>query len=191
VTLGAGDRTGARRRLGRWRLARFRRDETGATAVEFALVAAPFLFMLFAVIELALVFVLDSALENAVMETGRLVRTGQAQAMTQTQFADSVCQRMTMFAADCPDRIAIDVRVLPRFGGQPLPDPMAGGEFSTTGLVFQTGGPRQIVVVTTWYRQPLITPMMNQVLSRLGNGIVVLTATSAFRNEPFPTAAPL
>ena len=36
--------------------------------------------MLFAVLEMALIFTVDSVLDNAAVETGRLVRTGQATA---------------------------------------------------------------------------------------------------------------
>ena len=44
---------------------RFIRQQDGATAVEFAMVAAPFLAMMFAIIETALVFFAGQALETA------------------------------------------------------------------------------------------------------------------------------
>ena len=50
-------------------LRRFRRAEKGATAVEFAMVAAPFFFLLFAMIEIAAVFFTSTVLENAVLES--------------------------------------------------------------------------------------------------------------------------
>ncbi|RYF95889.1 MAG: pilus assembly protein, partial [Caulobacteraceae bacterium] len=62
------------------RRARRRGAREGSAAIEFAMVALPFCFMMFAVLEIGLVFVIDSVLENAVIETGRLVRTGRAQA---------------------------------------------------------------------------------------------------------------
>src|SRR5690606_25010801 len=81
----------------------FLRATEGSAAIEFAMVALPFLFMLFAILELVVVFMLDSVLDNATVETGRLVRTGQASAagMTATQFKTSVCARMSIFAGDC------------------------------------------------------------------------------------------
>jgi len=84
-------------------LDRFLAARRGSTAVEFAMVAMPFFFMMFAVLELAFVFVLDSVLENAVIETGRLVRTGQAesQGFNATQFKTSMCGRMSIFSSDC------------------------------------------------------------------------------------------
>ena len=95
------------------------------------MVALPFCLMMFAVLELGLVFVTDSVLENATIETGRLVRTGQAsaQGMDATRFKSAVCARMSVFSADCPSRLSVDVRVIPQFNTTP-PDPLAGETFN-------------------------------------------------------------
>ena len=168
-------------------LRRFRRDQTGATAIEFAFVAAPFFFMMFALLELGMLFVMDVVLETAVSQTGRLVRTGQAhqRAMSVTEFRQEVCGRMGIFESQCRERLLVDVRVLPRFTGQTPPDPVnAQGELSDTGLVFAMGGPRDIILVSAWYPQPLFTPLVSQGAERVA-GRRVLNATTAFRNEPF------
>ena len=161
------------------------RADDGATAVEFGMVAFPFFFMMFAILELALVFVLDSVLENAAIETGRLIRTGQASAqnMTAEQFKTSLCSRMSIFSADCEDRADVDVRVIPQFDIDP-PDPMADGTFDESSLTYANGAPGDLILVRVWYRHPLVTPFLAQGLSRLGDGTARLTATTAFRNEP-------
>ena len=55
--------------VGAWRrlplVRRFVRQEDGVAAVEFALVAAPFLALIFAILETALVFFAGQALETA------------------------------------------------------------------------------------------------------------------------------
>lgn len=149
------------------------------------MVALPFCLMMFAILELGLVFVTDSVLENATIETGRLVRTGQAsaQGMTAAQFKSGVCSRMSIFSADCPSRLTVDVRVIPQFNTTP-PDPMSGGTFNEAGLTYSNGQPGDIVLVRSWYRQPLLTTFMAQGLSRLNDGTVRMTSTTAFRNEP-------
>ena len=169
----------AGRRRGLWRA------DDGATAVEFGMVAFPFFFMMFAILELALVFVLDSVLENAAIETGRLIRTGQASAqnMTAEQFKTSLCSRMSIFSGDCEDRADVDVRVIPQFDIDP-PDPMADGTFDESSLTYANGAPGDLILVRVWYRHPLVTPFLAQGLSRLGDGTARLTATTAFRNEP-------
>lgn len=163
-----------------------RREREGAAAVEFALVALPFFFMVFALLELGMVFTLDSVLSNATMDTSRLIRTRQAQdtGMTDTQFRDDLCSRMSVFATDCEERVSIDVRVIPAFNS-PLPDPMADGRrFDDSQLVYDPGTANSLVVVRIWYKQPLMTTFLGQGLSRLNDGSARLMTTTAFRNEP-------
>ena len=169
------------------RPSRFARRE-GSSAVEFAMVAMPFFFMMFAILELGLVFVTDSVLENAVMETGRLVRTGQAAGsnLTAAQFKTKLCEKMSIFQNDCPARATVDVRVIPTFVNANPPDPMANGtSFNTAGLGYDRGQPCNLILIRTWYSQPLLTPFLKQALSKLGDGNVMMTATTTFRNEPY------
>ena len=168
-------------------LRRFGRDRDGATAVEFAMIAAPFFFMLFALLEVGHLFILSSTLENATMDASRQIRTGQLQDTggTEEQFKTLLCGRMSIFEGQCEANLEIDVRVLPQFS-TPTPDPMADGEtFNEGALTFEPGGREDIILVRAWWRQPLFTPMMSQALSRLEDGRAVLTSAAAFRNEPF------
>lgn len=173
------------RRLRRLRADRRRRE--GSAAVEFALVSLPFAFMMFSVVEIAFVFVLDSALENAVIETGRLVRTGQADAQgySATAFRDGVCSRMTIFASGCAGKLTVDVREIPQFTNPNPPDPMGGSSFSTSGLTYTNGAPGSLMLVRAWYKHTLFTPFLQQGLARMGGNNAYLTATTAFRNEPW------
>ncbi len=41
------------------------------------------------------------------------------------------------------------------------------------------------MVVRAYYKWPLITPFFSQALQQLNGGISLLTATAAFRNEPY------
>ena len=73
--------------------ARYLKDSSGATAVEFAIVSVPFLGLLFAIFETALVFFTAQSVEAATSEAARRIMTGQAQgnsAVTSaTQFRDT------------------------------------------------------------------------------------------------------
>lgn len=152
------------------------------------MVAFPFFFMMFAIIEIGMVFVTDSILENAVVETGRLVRTGRAAGaqLTDAQFKTELCGRMSIFASQCPARASIDVREIPQFRNQTPPDPMASGTtFDASQLTYQTGQPGSLMLIRVWYRQPLFTPFLSQALSKLGDGATIMTATTTFRNEPY------
>ena len=59
--------------------AAWRRDERGSAAIEFAIIAPIFFFLMFVIAETALVFIAEQVMDNAVFETARLIRTGQAQ----------------------------------------------------------------------------------------------------------------
>lgn len=165
----------------------------GSSAVEFAFVGLPFFIMLFAIMEIGLVFVTDSILDNAMSQSARLVRTGQAagSSMTAAQFKAAFCDRMGIFSGDCPDRASIDVRALNQFRSATPPDPMASGtSFDAGVLTYVTGQPGDLMLVRVWYRHPLITPFLAQAMSRLKDGNAMLTATTAFRNEPYAPTAP-
>src|SRR6476646_11833273 len=90
---------------------RFIRQQDGATAVEFAMVAAPFLAMMFAIIETALVFFAGQALETAGADSARLIMTGQAQTQgfDQTKFKDAVCAKIYGLF-DCTGGLYVDVK---------------------------------------------------------------------------------
>lgn len=153
------------------------------------MVALPFFFMLFAIMEIGLIFVTDSILENATVETGRLIRTGQAanSKLTAEQFKTALCSRMSIFSSDCSSRANVDVREITQFRTASPPDPLANGKtFDSSGLVYVTGQPGSLMLIRVWYAQPLVTPFMAQSLSKLkDSGATMLTATTTFRNEPY------
>src|SRR5882672_2109471 len=90
-------------------LRRFTRQEDGATAVEFAMVAAPFLALVFAIIETAVVFFAGQTLETAVADSSRLIMTGQAQTagFNQAAFKDAVCAKI-FGLFNCQNGIYVD-----------------------------------------------------------------------------------
>lgn len=166
---------------------RFIRASGGATAVEFALVAGPFLFLLFAILEIGRLYVINSVLEDATMTAGRQVRTGtmQMSGASATQFKAAVCAEMSVFQGECSSRLSVDVRVMPQFANQSAPDPVTGNQFTEAPLTYQPGNARDIVLVRTWWRAPIFVPMVTQGLRRLADGSAVLTAATTFRNEPY------
>lgn len=167
-----------------------RQGRDGAAAIEFAMVAIPFFLMIFSILELGMVFVLDSVLETATTETGRLVRTGQAdqQKFTAARFQTELCSRMALFKSDCVKRATVDVRVIPQFAAPNPPDPITDGGIDPTKAIYDGGQPGDLILVRVWYVHPLATPLLNQATSRVGPGKVLLQSATAFRNEPWTKA---
>lgn len=176
----------SRRRQTRNFLARLKRETSGATAVEFAMIAAPFFFLLFAMIEVAAVFFVGTVLENAVLEAARQVRTGQAQnaGMSLGGFRTEICNRIAV-VGNC-DRLEIDVRVFENFGDVDQSNPIdPGGALDTSGFGWDPGDAGDIVLVRVFYRWNLMTPNFGVALSNMEDNQRLITSATVFRNEPF------
>lgn len=175
----------ARRRL---RAQRWVRSERGAVAVEFAIVALPFLFIIFSIFELALILLIFTTLENGLGSAARSIRTGALQTAgnaTATTFRTTICGNLGWLQADCNAKLQVDVRTLSQFTNPTMPDPYATGTFDSTQTTFSLGAQGSIVLVRAWYPWPLILPSMNAALSRSNNGIALIQATTTFKNEPY------
>ena len=179
--------TGKIRRLLSAQLRRFGKHRKGSTTVEFSLVFLPFMALLFAIIETAIVFFAGQALETVVANSARLILTGQAQngGFDQTAFKTAVCNNVTGLF-DCANGIQVDVRKFTSFGAINLPTPTlnANGQFTPESFVFQPGVQGDIVVVRLFYQYPIYMQLWNPNLVNSG-GKHLLVATAAFRNEPY------
>lgn len=178
------------------RLARLWREERAATAVEFALVAAPFLFLMGAIFELAILFLAGQVLDTATADAARLIRTGQAQqaAMTATQFKNEVCKRLYVLF-DC-NNVYVESKVYSTFGSiGSLANYSAykdsSGNFDPTKVTsYQPGNGSAIVVVRVFYNYPVIFKTLLWDETSAPGGKVLITGVAAFRNEPFPWTYP-
>jgi Flp pilus assembly protein TadG len=172
---------------GRLKLRRFLRREDGTVAVEFALVAAPFLALLFAIMETALVFFAGQTLETAAADVGRLILTGQAQTagLTQASFKDQVCARI-FGLFDCENGMYVDVKTYSDFASVDLTEPIdKDGKLDTSNFTYSPGGPCDIVVARLMYQFPTFVSLLGFDLSDMSGGKRLLVATSVFRNEPY------
>ena len=169
------------------RLKAFARDGRGATTSEFALVATPFFLLMFALFEYALIYLVTTTLDNATTEAARQIRTGEAQTaqMTVAQFKTNVCKGMGWMQSSCSSNLYVDARTFSTFAGDTSPQPVSGGKFDPTKLQFSMGGPGAIVLVTTFYQWKLLTPALQAGFSSMTGGIDVISARTAFRNEPY------
>jgi Flp pilus assembly protein TadG len=165
---------------------RFARRQDGAAAVEFGLVVAPFLALIFAIMETAVIFFSGQALETAVADSARLIMTGQAQTQgfTQAQFKNAVCAKIYGLF-DCQNGVTIDVKMFSSFANVTMPSPIdANGNF-VNNFTYQPGGPGDIVVVRLFYQWPVYVSLMGFNLQNVSGGKRLLVATAAFRNEPY------
>lgn len=162
-------------------------ERRGQAAVEFALVAAPFFFIIFGLMEICLIFIMSTVLEHAVSDASREIRTGQAQeaGFSKLEFRNSVCDKMFGLMS-CDSNLHVDVKKLSSFSSADLSSPVDGsGNFDDSGFTFQPGGANDIVAVRVYYEWTLVTPILSAPLANLANGKHLIQATAVFRNEPF------
>jgi len=173
------------RRLKAARLARrFVRQQSGIAAVEFGMVAAPFLALIFAILETSVIFFAGQALETAVADSGRLIMTGQAQnqGFDQSAFKNAVCAKIYGLF-DCANGIFIEVKSFPTFAAITMPTPLDGSGNFVNNFGYDPGVPCSIVLVRLFYRWPVYVSLLG--LDNMAGGKRLLVATSAFRNEPY------
>lgn len=166
-------------------LRRFAGDRSGATAVEFGLIAFPFIAVMFAIIEVCFVFFSGQILEKATQDASRKILTGQAQAANfdATQFKNEVCSHLLIIFS-CAN-VSVDVKNFTQFSNVNIQKPITSGELDTANFGYSPGGANAIVVVRVMYPWQLFVPTMGLNLSDLSGNRKLLMATAVFRNEPF------
>jgi Flp pilus assembly protein TadG len=178
----------------------FHRRKDGATAVEFALIAIPFLMVLFAVLETALSFWSQQVLETAVSDAARQVYTGRFQkdiqaagalagaplsaAEVATRFQTLVCSRVTaVFACS---RVKFDIRSISDFNSVSLTLPVnSSRQFDTASWQVTQPVPNSIVVVRAAMEYPVIFPLLKLGNGALASGNKLVMASAAFMTEPY------
>jgi Flp pilus assembly protein TadG len=168
-------------------------SESGATAVEFGLVAAPFLALLVALLQTAMVFFAGRVLDEITDEAGRYIMTGQAQSanMTQAGFQNYLCTGTNtaglVSALFRCSNFMINVQNYSSFSSASTSTPTLtfnNGNVSNT-WTWSPGNPGDIVVVQVMYQWPIVLAPLGFNLSNLSNGNRLLVSTAVFKNEPY------
>jgi Flp pilus assembly protein TadG len=177
----------------------------GSAAIEFAMVAPIFFMILMATIETGLVFFAHSALQNALNDAARLVRTGQTacfsldsnnkcKAMTEAEFREQVCKEASALLKNCgtdgngDSDLQFDVNAYPSgFTGVTNSSPLDANQDLPKLSVFNVGNACDVVLVRAFYKWPLFTPGLSTLLGNMHGSYHLLTTAAAFRNEPYTT----
>ena len=184
------------------------RGTDGSAAMEFAFVAPIFFTLMLGILQLGIMIFGQFALQNAVTQAARLIRTGQAQSINtaaaaqcvggatpgnygnaansqQLWFNGQVCCGVTPLM-DCSK---LQVTVTPFAAGF-----NGGGNFGAMGAggTYNSGNACDVVLVRATYPFPIWLPGLNGLMGgtwtfadTAGGSVHNLAGTSAFRNEPF------
>jgi Flp pilus assembly protein TadG len=181
---------GTRRRN---RVSAFVRDSEGATAVEFALIAVPFLAVVAGLIQVFLLFFAQSMLENAVRASARQILTGQVQtqdaslssAAAMAAFHQTVCNNANVLFT-CTG-LMVDVRVASNWSSSNVAMPALtydGSGNVNNSWQFNPGNAGDIVVVRLMYLWPIFFGSLGFNWANQANGSREIMASAAFQNEP-------
>jgi len=177
---------------------RYSKNNEGAAAIEFGLLAIPFFALIFGILELAIVLFLNSTMTHAVSEAGRQIRVGNFQACggnSAEKFKELICENMSGIG-DCQNRLRVDVETGSKFSSIVLPNPPDYDEKTATianGSVDNTSGGDPVVARAIYYYKLALPAELTRLESTKGSGIRKLYASTAFRNEPFssPGSCPI
>jgi Flp pilus assembly protein TadG len=181
-----------RRTCARFSGARFSKSEAGATAVEFAMVAGPFFLVLGVIIETGLMLFTEYALQSAVQDSGRLIRTGQAQNsnFSASTFKTAICSTAGVLI-DCQNKVTVYVNhsattfaqlnaLVPSF--LTIGPTVSNTPFPAT---FSCGTPLQPVAVVATYDWYFSMVGMNYLGNVMSNSARRLIGFAIFLNEPY------
>jgi Flp pilus assembly protein TadG len=172
-------------------LRRFRRHRRGSAAVEFALVAPVFFALLFAIIEVALMFFASQVLETVTQAAARYILTGQAQSggLTQAQFNTYVCNQIpALFTCG---NVQINVQSYPSSGSVTISPVFDSSGNYVGGTNYCPGSGGSVVMVSLAYQWPLFVTGLGFNMSNPGTSNKKwLASTAVFQNEPFAASGP-
>lgn len=171
---------------------KFSNSDAGATAVEFAMVIGPFFLILGVIIETGLMMFTEYALQSAVQDTGRLIRTGQAQnsGYSVATFKNTICNTAGVLI-DCQNKVTVYVNhsastfaqlnatvpsflsIGPSVSNQPYP------------VTFSCGSPLQPVAVVATYDWYFSMVGMSYLGNIMSNSARRLMGFAIFLNEPY------
>ena len=165
-----------------------RRDRSGATAIEFSLLALPFALLAFAILETTVSFAAQQVVTNAVDEIARQVRTGKLTLAntTQQQFRDKICAEISVITGSACSGLVWDLQSYASFSAVPKTVPKAGdGDINTSGFGYNPGEAGSIVSLRIFYKWPVLIDMMQSSMANLPDNKTLLYASVTWQNEPF------
>ena len=167
--------------IGRWRFVRLGRDRRGATALEFALIAAggilPTFFFIFNV---GIQLFTQATLEQATFAAARQIRIGSSNGASASALRSYMCSQLVAAPLDC-SAIQIYAASGPSFAA--LQQATVGSDGTLTPSTYNPGVPQDsttplnmtLLQVAYKAKAPLPMPMF----------ISTFMSVAVFRNEPY------
>lgn len=187
--------------------ARFRRDQEGATIIEFALVATIFFTLMLGVIEYGMIMFTKVAIESATQQSGRTAAIGTG---NNNKACDRVCVIRNMVSDKTmglvsPESVFVTATVVSGSSNAPtVPDIClddASNPYPPTCKVYENnngasgyqqqgainnasvGKAGGLVEIRVTYLWRVLFPLFRSYFGN--NGVLTITSTTVVKNEPF------
>ena len=165
------------------RIARFWRAEDGATAIEFAIVAMPFFFVIGVIMEIGIMLFTEYSIQNAVEGASRIIRVSGTGTMSGEEFRQRICDQGAL-VKNCETRLGLAVESAGNFQGLDVPNISDIAPGSVLG--FTPGTPGDAVVIVATHDWEFIFPFMKPLANVEGIDARRLHGIAAFRTEELP-----
>jgi Flp pilus assembly protein TadG len=174
------------------RTKRFASCRKGVTAIEFGMVALPFMMFAFGIMGTGLHFFTQNSLEHAVETAARKIRTGQAQ-----QNGTTVAQFKQLIKEEAGPMIDLNKLQVHMQTGAEWTDVSPAGCLDSSGVQTSgtgngtdaigqhAGGAGEVVLVTVCYEWDLAAVMPFLQFNNMSNGSAMIQASTTFRTEPY------
>ena len=164
------------------------KDQSGAAAVEFAIVATPLIAIVMMAVQTTIILFFDQALQTVTNQSTRSLMVGSAQIsnMNQNQFHQLVCSKAPPIF-NCPG-IMVDVQSAGQFSQLntapliPTYDPQGQVQNNWN---YSPGGAGSIVIVRVMYMWPVFGGILGSTLADQPNGNHLMVGTSVVKIEPY------
>jgi Flp pilus assembly protein TadG len=169
-------------------LSRFRRDKRGSVAIEFTMLALPFTFLMFAVIETSVSFAAQQLMSNITDDVARSMRTAKIKPadINDAKLRGLICDRISILTPKTCPELVFDLKQYANYAAVPVKiNYTTSGDIDTTGFTTDLGGSGAIQALRVFYRWPIMTDFMRGKLSTLPNGKTLLYAAMIWQNEPY------
>ena len=204
--MGSKDRAKGQRRFRS--LLRLRDDREGAAALEFAILAVPFMLLIFATFETFFAFAGEQLMANAVETMARKIRTGEitfgqgkVTDKTEAEFRQLFCDEISILNMCSPteaitaEKLHLDVRTFASFADMPREVPKVStadySDLDVTGFTFAPGGAKSKNMLRAYYRWQIMTDLMRPYITNIrpANKPIptdfLIVQTAAFENEDY------
>ena len=165
----------------------FRKDERGVVAIEFAMIAPPFLASIAFTLILGSIFLTATSLEDGVREAARKIRVGAVftEDMSKSDVIDLICDTVIDIPGNCRAALILDVDSANEISLLPIETPSRlKGEPEPTKTLFKPGKGKDYVLVRAYLPYGFLGGIF-QLLDGSDSGHYVMSSTTIFRSEPF------